>query len=236
MKNAKEARLYSIYVGMKFRCYNHNASNYKYYGAKGIKICSEWLGVGGFQAFVEWSLNNGYEAHLTIDRIDSEKNYAPCNCRWITKSENSSRICRKRIAIKKRERYVYPAILNYEKGYEIAVTFPDLPGCATSGATEIEAIAAGREALGLHLWGMERDGDLIPVPSSAKDIELDDGEVIAVIDVYMPSIRLAQENKSVNRTVTLPAWLDARAKECGVNFSQLLQDAIKKEISVQNNV
>ena len=138
--------------------------------------------------------------------------------------------------MKKVDRYAYPAILSYEDGYEIAVTFPDLPGCATSGATEIEAIAAGREALGLHLWGMERDGDVIPVPSNAKSIELDEGEIIAVIDVYMPSIRLAQENKSVNRTVTLPAWLDAKAKECGVNFSQLLQEAIKKEISISNNV
>jgi len=138
--------------------------------------------------------------------------------------------------MKKIDRYAYPAVLTYEEGYEIAVTFPDLPGCATSGATEIEAIAAGREALGLHLWGMERDGDEIPAPSNAKNIELEEGEVIAVIDVYMPSIRLAQENKSVNRTVTLPAWLDARAKECGVNFSQLLQEAIKKEISITNNI
>ena len=111
--------------------------------------------------------------------------------------------------MKKVDRYAYPAILTYEDGYEIAVTFPDLPGCATSGATEIEAIAAGREALGLHLWGMERDGDVIPVPSNAKNIELDEGEIIAVIDVYMPSIRLTQENKSVNRTVTLPSTVFA---------------------------
>lgn len=136
--------------------------------------------------------------------------------------------------MKRTDRYFYPAVLTYEEGYEIAVTFPDLPGCATSGADEKEAISAGREALGLHLWGMERDGDAIPQPSSVKDIELEDGEVIAIIDVYMPSVRLAHENKSVNRTVTLPAWLDAKARECGVNFSQLLQDAIKKELANTN--
>lgn len=129
------------------------------------------------------------------------------------------------------ERYLYPAVLTYEEGYEIAVTFPDLPGCATSGATEQEAIRAGREALGLHLFGMEEDGDDIPVPSSAKDIVLEPGEVIAMIDVFMPVIRLNQNNKAVNRTVTLPAWLNAKALEYGINFSQLLQDAIKREIS-----
>lgn len=138
--------------------------------------------------------------------------------------------------MKNKDRYVYPAVLTYEEGYEIAVTFPDLPGCATSGENDIEAISAGREALGLHLWGMEKDGDFLPEPSRPKDIELEPGEVVVLIDVYMPSIRLAQENRAVNRTVTLPAWLDARAKECGVNFSQLLQDAIKREINIPNNI
>ena len=138
--------------------------------------------------------------------------------------------------MQKQERYLYPAVLTYEEGYEIAVTFPDLPGCATSGETDADAVAAGREALGLHLFGMEEDGDELPAPSQAKDIKLEDGEVIAMIDVFMPSIRLNQKNKAVNRTVTLPAWLNAKAVECGINFSQLLQDAIKREISSSQGV
>lgn len=138
--------------------------------------------------------------------------------------------------MQKQERYLYPAVLTYEEGYEIAVTFPDLPGCATSGETDADAVAAGREALGLHLFGMEEDGDELPAPSQAKDIKLEDGEVIAMIDVFMPSVRLNQKNKAVNRTVTLPAWLNAKAVECGINFSQLLQDAIKREISSSQGV
>lgn len=130
------------------------------------------------------------------------------------------------------DRYVFPAVLTYEEGYEIAVTFPDLPGCATSGEDDAEALAMGKEALGLHLWGMELDGDEIPSPSKIKDIELEDGEVVAMVEVYMPSVRLAQENKSVNRTVTLPAWLNAKALEQGVNFSQVLQDALKKGMGI----
>lgn len=130
------------------------------------------------------------------------------------------------------DRYVFPAVLTYEEGYEIAVTFPDLPGCATSGEDDAEALAMGKEALGLHLWGMELDGDEIPSPSKIKDIKLDEGEVVAMVEVYMPAVRLSQENKSVNRTVTLPAWLNAKALEQGVNFSQVLQDALKRGMGI----
>ena len=129
--------------------------------------------------------------------------------------------------------YIYPAVLTYEEGYEIAVTFPDLPGCTSSGATDKEAIAMGKEALGLHLWSMEQDGDRIPEPSAVCSIELDENEVVTLIEVYMPSVRERQNNKAVNRTVTLPAWLNAAAQERNINFSQVLQDALKAQISAQ---
>jgi len=132
--------------------------------------------------------------------------------------------------MKKKDRYVYPAVLTYEEGYEIAVTFPDLPGCATSGETEAEALTMGKEALGLHLWGMETDGDEIPSPSKLKDIETEENEVIVLIEVFMPAVRLAQENRSVSRTVTLPAWLNAAALERNINFSETLQKALKEMI------
>ncbi len=136
--------------------------------------------------------------------------------------------------MKKNDRYVFPALLTYEDGYEIAVTFPDLPGCATSGATEKEAVLSAKEALGLHLWGMECDGDEIPQPSSVKDLKptLEDNECVILIDVFMPAIRTSQENKAVNRTVTLPAWLNARALENNVNFSLILQEALKEKLQI----
>ena len=124
--------------------------------------------------------------------------------------------------------YCYPAILTYEDGYEIAVTFPDLPGCATSGATDAEALEMAKEALGGHLWCMETDGEEIPAPSSMKNLILEENEQATLVNVYMPSIRLAEVNKSVNRTVTLPVWLNAAAMERGINFSQLLQESIKQ--------
>ena len=102
-----------------------------------------------------------------------------------------------------------------------------------NGADENEALAMGKEALGLHLFGMEQDGEEIPAASKLKDIHHDDNECVALIDVFMPAIRMSQENKSINRTVTLPAWLNARASECGINFSAVLQDALKTQLHLQ---
>ncbi len=91
MKGLSKTRLYSIYCGMKSRCYNQNDSHYSRYGGRGISICEDWTGENGLNNFMEWSLGNGYEEHLTIDRIDNDGAYAPDNCRWVTQSINSSR-------------------------------------------------------------------------------------------------------------------------------------------------
>ena len=56
---------------MKQRCYNPKNQHYKWYGAKGITLCEEWMGEDGVSRFMEWALNNGYEEHLSIDRLDS---------------------------------------------------------------------------------------------------------------------------------------------------------------------
>ena len=134
--------------------------------------------------------------------------------------------------MKKQDKYLYPAVFTYEEDYEIAVTFPDLPGCATSGANEQEALEMAKDALGGHLWCLEKDGDKIPASTRLCDIKLNANEQSALIDVYMPAIRLSQENRSINRTVTLPAWLNAAALEKGINFSQALQVTLMNELGI----
>ena len=131
--------------------------------------------------------------------------------------------------MKKVERYFYPAIFSYEPDQEIAVVFPDL-NCATSGLDNNDALLSARELLGCVLNGMEEDGEVIPEPTPLQNITPAANERVVLIDVYMPSIRMAGVNRAVNRTVTLPAWLNAAALEKKINFSQVLQEALKEKL------
>ena len=75
-------KLYHVYYGMKSRCYNSNSAKYQYYGGKGIKVCDEWL--ESYVNFKLWSIENGYEEGLTLDRLDGDDDYKPSNCRWVS--------------------------------------------------------------------------------------------------------------------------------------------------------
>ena len=133
--------------------------------------------------------------------------------------------------MKKPDRYFYPAVFTYEEGQEIAVTFPDLD-VATSGIDQNDALLSARELLGCVLFGLEEDGAPIPEPSKLKDMRLEPNESTQLMDVFIPSVRMAQVNRSVNRTVTLPAWLNAAALENNINFSAVLQKALKAELGM----
>lgn len=85
-----KTRLYRIWQQMKQRCSNPNCDAYKYYGHKGVSLCEEWN--NNFISFYEWSIQHGYKNNLTIDRIDSNKNYCPENCRWLTQADNTRRV------------------------------------------------------------------------------------------------------------------------------------------------
>ena len=79
-------RLHRIWKQMRIRCHCITNPTYRFYGARGIDICEEW---NDFAVFREWALSHGYTDDMTIDRIDSDKNYEPQICRWIPKGENS---------------------------------------------------------------------------------------------------------------------------------------------------
>ena len=125
----------------------------------------------------------------------------------------------------------YPVLLTYEEGQEIAVEIPDLD-VATSGVDDEDALISARELLGLTIFGLEEDHEAIPAPSPIRSIKAEENQVVVLVDVYMPAIRMAQNNKAVSRTVTLPAWLNAKALSYDINFSQVLQDALKEKLHV----
>lgn len=133
--------------------------------------------------------------------------------------------------MKKTDRCIYPAVFTYAPEQEIAVVFPDLDA-ATSGTDDADALASARELLGMVLYGLEQDGEEIPAPSPTLSVPVADNERVVLVDVYMPAVRMAKENRSVNRTVTLPAWLNAAALENNVNFSQVLQAALMEQLGV----
>lgn len=92
MSNRRKSKLYIIWIGMKQRCNNPNNTNYKNYGAKGIRVCKEWD--KSFDNFYNWALSIGYKENknikLTIDRIDNTKGYYPSNCRFLTLKEQQN--------------------------------------------------------------------------------------------------------------------------------------------------
>lgn len=89
-KGKRHKRLSTIWLNMKNRCYNPKSTSYKNYGEKKIEICKEWR--DSFENFYDWAIKNGYNDTLTLDRINTNGNYEPMNCRWVTqKTQQNNR-------------------------------------------------------------------------------------------------------------------------------------------------
>ena len=131
-----------------------------------------------------------------------------------------------------KDRYSFIAVFDVaEDG--ISIEFPDLPGCLPCADTMEEALKNAHEALGLHLWGLEQDGEEIPEPTQIQNITLEKNQVPAVIEVFMTAFRDKLNNRFVKKTLSLPAWLADMADKDGVNCSKVFQNALIDYLGVK---
>ena len=113
------------------------------------------------------------------------------------------------------------------------VFFPDLPGCISAGANIVEAQQNAREALELHIYGMEKDGDEIPAPSRHLASEDAEGCIVTAVTIFPDLVRHEMENRRVKTNVTIPLWLKELAETRKVNYSKLLETSLLEYLGVQ---
>jgi len=132
----------------------------------------------------------------------------------------------------KKDYYIYPAIFNYEDK-EIAISFPDLPGCYSCGKNDEEALYMAKDALGLYIVSAEEDGEELKEPSKLNAIKLNKSERAVLVEVNMPLFRESVQNTSVKKTLTIPKWINDLAEKNKINFSQVLQTALKNALGLK---
>ena len=121
----------------------------------------------------------------------------------------------------------YQAVFEPADGGD-SVYFPDLPGCTSFGETLEAAQNQASEALGLHLYGMEQDGEPIPEPSQRITVDpaTEPGFLVCPVTVFPDLVRDELDNRRVKTNVTIPAWVKTIAQERNLNCSKLLEHAI----------
>ncbi|HHW06173.1 MAG TPA: HicB family protein [Clostridia bacterium] len=128
--------------------------------------------------------------------------------------------------------YVFPAVFT-PCDYGYAIRFPDLPGTNSQGRDMAEAIYMARDALATWLDYLLDEKQPIPTPSKPNEISLKDGEFVTIIDVDMQAYRRRKNSKAVKKTLSIPAWLNEEAEAANVNFSAILQDALKAYLGIR---
>jgi len=130
-------------------------------------------------------------------------------------------------------KYVYPAIFTREDDGGYSVLFPDIESCYTGGDDMSDAIEMAEDVLCLVLYDMEQAGKVIPPPSSCKDIKADKNSVVSLVHCDTETYRRFYENKKVKKTLSIPLWLNEQAERANINFSGVLQEALKTHLHIQ---
>ena len=130
-------------------------------------------------------------------------------------------------------KYVYPAIFRPDDdGYH--VIFPDIEGAGTCGTDFHDCMEMGEDWLCLKLYEMEQKKATVPDPSDIMNLKCQEGDVKTFIRVDTEFYKRFYEKKSVKKTLTIPAWLNAMAEKMRINFSHTLQKALKEELEISD--
>ena len=130
--------------------------------------------------------------------------------------------------------YVYPAIFSLEEdGY--VINFPDIKNCFTDADDLTSAMSMSKDVLCLTLYDMEKEGKEIPEPSSIQDVQksVKSNEFVTLIACDTMEYRRLYNKKAVKKTLSIPGWLNELAEQAEINFSAVLQEALKKELDIQ---
>ena len=125
---------------------------------------------------------------------------------------------------------VYPALFWYDIPDEVAVTFPDLPGCTGQCRKDCDVYAYAQETLGFYL--ADAEVETLPEPSRIQDIPHEEDTATVPVRIYLPAYREEMDSKSEKRTVTLPRWLNRAALREKINFSETLRDALMSKLGI----
>jgi predicted RNase H-like HicB family nuclease len=129
-------------------------------------------------------------------------------------------------------KYVYPAVFTpEEKGFSI--NFPDIDSCYTCGDDLIDGIKMAEDALAFRLYDIETANEEIPKPTTINDLVLNKGEFATLIPCDTIGYQKMNNGKAVKKTLTIPQWMDEMASAKGINFSQLLQEAIVDKLEIE---
>ncbi len=127
-------------------------------------------------------------------------------------------------------KYVYPAIISPSEEGGFDVSFPDISGCYTEGASLAEALEQAKDALCLMLYDMEERGENIPVPTEFKDVFSHKEDIVSLVACDTLEYRKFFDKKAVKKTLTIPNWLNVTAERANVNFSAVLQEALMEKL------
>lgn len=128
------------------------------------------------------------------------------------------------------DRLFYPAVFHKAEEGGFWVTFPDIPECMTQGDDMQQAYEMSVEALGLSLTTME-EGAEIPKASNLEEIDTEDGFLV-VVEFNMAEYLRKHSSRAVKKTLSIPEWLNEAAIRAGVNFSQVLQEALMEKVKM----